>query len=223
LTREYGPSDFDVRHVFSAAFTYELPKLSGPVLFRALSNGWGLDILARYQSAFPITPTAGSVVLPNGTSYTPRPNLIDGVPLYINSSSVPGGRAINNAIPTAAQIASAGCQPLSASTPAKGAFCTPPVAQQGNFQRNGLRGFSASQVDLALRREFKLRESLHLQVRAELFNLFNHPNFGPPVLQLSSGLFGQPTSMLNQSLGGLNALYQMGGPRSGELAVKVIW
>jgi hypothetical protein len=202
LSKQFGPSDFDVRHVFSAAVSYELPRFSGPKALRAVFNGWGSDLLIRYQSAPPVEPNFGQVFLPDGTFYFPRPNSVPGQPLYIQDPTVPRGRRFNPA-----------------------AFSPPPDNQQGDFPRNGLRGFSASQVDLALRREFKLGERLKLQLRGELFNLFNHPSFGGIVNDLSQGtLFGQPTQMLNRTLGGgLNALYQMGGPRSGQLAVKLVF
>ena len=60
-----------------------------------------------------------------------------------------------------------------------------------------------------------------------MFNIFNHPNFGPPISYLSSPQFGQATQMLGSSLGaggasgGLNPLYQIGGPRSVQLALKL--
>jgi hypothetical protein len=200
LTREYGPSDFDVRHVLSAALTYEVPRFTGPPLLKLVSTGWGLDLLIRYQSAGPINPRSGFVFLPDGTQYFPRPDAVPGQPLYIYDPTVPGGRRFNRA-----------------------AFTTAAAGQQGNFPRNGLRGFPASQVDLALRREFKLLENVRLQLRGELFNIFNHPNFGAPESDLSNGLFGQPRQMLNKSLGGLNALYQLGGPRSGQFAIKLIF
>ena len=99
---------------------------------------------------------------------------------------------------------------------------------QGDLGRNALRGFGATQVDLTLRRQFKLRERLSLQARADFFNIFNHPNFGSPdSTTLSSPLFGQSTQMLGASLGsggqngGLNPLYQIGGPRSAQLALKL--
>src|SRR5208337_4826971 len=100
------------------------------------------------------------------------------------------------------------------------AFTTPPKGEQGNFPRNYLRGFAASQVDFALQREFKLTEKLNLRFRGEFFNLFNHPNFGSPNNSLTSPLFGYSTQTLANSLGaggangGLNPLYQIGGPRS---------
>ena len=200
VTQEYGPSNFDVRHILSAALSYDLPRMSAPMLLRAVASDWGLDLLIRYQSAFPVTPRVGSAFFPDGAFYNQRPDVVAGQPLYINDPTIPGGRRFNRT-----------------------AFVVPAGNQQGNFSRNGLRGFPASQVDLALRREFRLRESVRLQLRAEVFNLFNHPNFAIPVADISDGLFGQPTSMLNRSLGGLNALYQMGGPRSGQLAIKILF
>jgi len=58
------------------------------------------------------------------------------------------------------------------------AFSLPPVGQFGNAPRNFVRGFGTWQTDLAVRREFPIHEKLKLVLRAEAFNIFNHPNFG---------------------------------------------
>ena len=96
-----------------------------------------------------------------------------------------------------------------------------------------MRGFPMSQFDIALRRQFSLGEAATLQLRAELFNIFNHPNFGDPGTNndqanlLSNAFFGQSTQMLRASLGtggttgGFSPLYQVGGPRSIQLALKL--
>ena len=135
-----------------------------------------------------------------------RPDLVSGVPLWIADPNVAGGKRINPA-----------------------AFSVPATPRQGDLGRNALRGFGATQVDLTLRRQFKLHERLTLQARADFFNIFNHPNFGSPINYLSSPLFGQSTQMLGASLGsggqsgGLNPLYQIGGPRSVQLALKLLF
>ena len=80
-----------------------------------------------------------------------------------------------------------------------------------------------------LRRQLQLRERLALQARADLFNLFNHPHIGTPINYMNSPLFGQSTQMLGASLGsrdqngGLNPLYQIGGPRSAQLALRLLF
>jgi hypothetical protein len=91
-----------------------------------------------------------------------------------------------------------------------------------------LRGFGATQWDFAIRRQFPLGERFKLQFRAELFNILNHPNFGPPASStaLPPSQFGVATQMLGASLGqgygtGLSPLYQIGGPRSTQLALKL--
>ena len=82
-------------------------------------------------------------------------------------------------------------------------------------------------MNFGVRREFAIYEQLKLQFRAEAFNLFNHPNFGNPNNSLTSPLFGRSTATLASSLGsggangGFNPLYQIGGPRSIQLALKL--
>jgi hypothetical protein len=82
-------------------------------------------------------------------------------------------------------------------------------------------------LDVALRRQFNLGERANLQLRGEFFNILNHPNFGDPDPSLTSSTFGFSTSMLGRSLGsggslgGFNPLYQIGGPRSIQLSLKL--
>ena len=66
-----------------------------------------------------------------------------------------------------------------------------------------------------------------LRFRVEFFNLFNHLNFGPPTNTLTTHCLDNPTQTLASSLGsggangGFNPLYQIGGPRSIQLALKL--
>lgn len=78
-------------------------------------------------------------------------------------------------------------------------------------------------MDLAVRRDFPIYERLKLQFRAEAFNVFNHPNFGIINPNLGQSTFGQATGTLASSLGVLNPLYQMGGPRSMQFALKLVF
>ena len=186
-----------------------------PIMFRVRAVGpgtrlpgesWSTDSIIYARSALPVNVVTGldpfAGFLP-GASSVARPDPVYGVPLWIADPNVAGGKEINMA-----------------------AFSIPSTPRQGALGRNALRGFGATQIDLTLRRRFKIRERLSLQARVDIFNIFNHPNFGSPVNDLGSPQFGQSTQMLAGSLGsggptgGLNPLYQIGGPRSVQLAVS---
>jgi len=95
------------------------------------------------------------------------------------------------------------------------------------------RGFPLYQVDMALRRKFNFSEAVGLQIQADAFNVFNHPNFEDPVgndLVLGTPIrqnlaFGQSTSMSGRGLsgGGFPSFYSFGGPRTMRLSVKLIF
>src|SRR6185369_2032854 len=90
------------------------------------------------------------------------------------------------------------------------------------------RGFPLYQVDMALRRKFNFSEAVGLQVQADAFNVFNHPNFEDPLgndLVLGSAFVGQSASMSGGSLagGGFPSFYSLGGPRTMRVSVKLIF
>lgn len=201
-----GNSNFDVRQSVSAALSYELPKEFHGAIARKLLNGWALDSRFAARTGFPVT-LDGPRRINTATlqSYNAGLDLIGSQKVYSYGQQFPGGRRIN-----------------------PDAFALPAADQVGDAPRNFVRGFGAWQMDLAIRREFPLYEALKLQLRAEAFNVFNHPNFGTinSTLCASSDplcTFGQATSTLAQSLGGLSPLYQLGGPRSLQFALKVIF
>ncbi len=84
---------------------------------------------------------------------------------------------------------------------------------------------------MSLRREVKVTEQFRVQFRVDAFNIFNHPNFGDPdgSLDLKDPNFGVSTQTLAQSLGtggiggGFSPLYQIGGPRSIQLSLKLLF
>jgi len=203
-TLERGNADFDVRHNLTAGVTYDIPKPSaGPVL-SALFRGWSVDSTLYVQSGQPVNLSAGQLVRPDGTFFDVRPDVITGVPIWIKDPTKPGGRRINSA-----------------------AFSLPPLlvspffrARQGTLGRNVVRSPGKYQVNMSLRRQFKLSEKSSLQLRAEVFNLLNHPLFGQYDTDVTSSRFGQALSTLNVSLGGLNQLYQLGGPRSLQFSAR---
>lgn len=213
---EFGPSDFDIRHTFTAAVTYRIPSLYKKGVGKAVFSGFAVDMITRARSA---PPYKAFVLISNttaGTSFTTRPDLNAGVPLYLVDNTVPGSRRIN---PDALTVA--------------------PVTRQGTLGRNALRAFPLYQTDIALRREFKLGDRLRLQLRGEAFNVFNRANFAVDSSNLftvtSSNpagtrnlTFGQANSILANQLSGssgtgFNSLYTVGGPRSLQFAAKVLF
>jgi len=198
-----GNSNFDVRHSFTAGVACNLPSPRSNRGARATFGGWSVDSFVFARSAPPVD-LVGAVVPFSSVELLLRPNVNPGVPLVLYGSGYPGGKIFNRA-----------------------AFTPPPSGQQGNFGRNVLRGFGASQADIAIQRQFLFTERLRLNFRSEFFNIFNHPNFGRPIGDLTSPQFGYSTQTLASSLGsggangGFNPLYQIGGPRSIQLALKL--
>jgi Carboxypeptidase regulatory-like domain/TonB-dependent Receptor Plug Domain len=186
-----GPSDFDRRHAFAVAATYAIPAPAGP-LKSVFSNFW-IDGTYKALSAAPVDVTSSSAAL----GLPVRPDAVPGVPLVVDDATVPGGWRFNRA-----------------------AFVAR-TNNHGTLPRNALRGFALFQLDAALRRRVPLRGRTALEFRVEAYNVFNRPNFASPSGALTSSTFGVATQMLNRNLGGLNALYQIGGPRSVQLAVRV--
>jgi hypothetical protein len=210
-----GPSDFDIRHTFSAALTINIPRPPSQNGFvQALLRDWSTDniFLARGATPVNVYDSELSFELPNQAAV--RPDVVPGVPLYVHDPSVAGGRIINAA-----------------------AFVLPPLdpvtglpLRQGDLGRNALRGFGATQWDFDVRREFILHEQVRLQFKAEFFNILNHPNFASPINDLASPQFGQSTSMLSNGLGsnvsgsggfGFASIFEVGGPRSIQFGLKL--
>jgi hypothetical protein len=200
-----GNSDFDIRHAFTAGVTYNLPSPERSKFAHSALGSWSLDSFIFARTAPPVD-VVGAIEFADGIALYPRPDVVPGVPLVLHGSQYPGGKAFNPA-----------------------AFTPPPTGQQGDFGRNVLRGFGAWQADVAFQRQFQLTEKVGLRFRGEFFNLFNHPNFGPPDNNLTDALFGQSTQTLASSLGsggangGFSPLYQIGGPRSIQLALKLVF
>jgi hypothetical protein len=195
-----GNSDFDVRNNFQAGLSWDAPFQAGGFEGILLRN-WGLDLRAMARSAFPVTLEGNYLVDPaTGSQYYGNLDIVPGQAIYLYGSTYPGRRAVNPA-----------------------AFAYPANNGTGDAPRNFIRGFASTQINLAARRQIKLREDLSLQFRAETFNLLNHPNFGYVDPYLEDATFGQATQMLNQSLGTVAAQYQQGGPRSMQFALKLIF
>ena len=206
-----GDSSFDMRHNFSAALTYQVPTPRIGKFGEALLRNWSLNGILLAHSGLPYTVGITETNDFGFINTVRRPNLT-GQPLYIEDPTVATGRRLN---PAAFDFSVA-----------------PPL--MGNLGRNSLRGENFWQVDLGIHRDFRIAETLRLQFRAEAFNLFNHPNFLYPnntaAVRNANGTvtfsptFGRITSNAARSYssgGGYSPLFQSGGPRSLQFAVRL--
>jgi hypothetical protein len=198
-----GDSDFDVRQSLHGSLFVLLPApRRGP---GAVLRNWTASSIFFARTALPT-----NLVTITYTGAELRPDLVPGQPLYLYGPAYPGGKSVN---------------PAAFTDPAKG-------AKQGDLGRNALRGFGAWEADIALRREFRISEHTTMQFRGEAFNVFNHPNFANPTnsagLQelllsrfpgLSQSSFAAGLSPVG-TLGQLHQLFQIGSPRSLQLALR---
>uniref|UniRef100_Q02CR2 TonB-dependent receptor, plug n=1 Tax=Solibacter usitatus (strain Ellin6076) TaxID=234267 RepID=Q02CR2_SOLUE len=193
--RDHASSDFDLRHTATATLTYDFPvRHSGAGRW---VGGWAIDSVARVRSGFPISVVENEQYQGVALANAFRPDQLLNQPVWIDDESAPGGRRLNVA-----------------------AFLPAAPGVQGSLGRNSITGFGMSQIDLAIRRDFRWKERYTIGIRLEAFNVLNQANFADPVRYMSSPVFGQSTSMLNLMLGtgspgsGLAPTLQTGGPRS---------
>lgn len=160
-----GPSDFDVRHNLVANATWDIPWGSGAVL-----GGWRLSAIGSYRSGYPLT-----VFVQNNRSRSQwQPSLGPGIGRD-RPSYAPGFSAENAVTGNPARW----FNPL--------AFALQPAGTFGNTGRGDFRGPDLRVVDLALTKDTSLGGSRRLELRLEVFNVFNRANFGVPNLTVFAG------------------------------------
>jgi Carboxypeptidase regulatory-like domain/TonB dependent receptor len=225
-----GPSDFDVRHSASLALTYDIPTPKVNAFADAVLRHWSTENVFQVRSAPP-----GNVSYPffytlAGANIAIRPDVVPGESLYLYGEQCAAAFEAMGVLPSGVA-----CPGGKGFNPA--AFIPPPIdpatgqpTRQGDLGRNALRVFGAWQWDFAAHRDFPISEHLKLQFRGELFNVLNHPNFGPingslpgisPYFGLSQQTLGQSLNLGNQGSGGFSPLYQFGAPRSVQFALKL--
>jgi hypothetical protein len=155
-----APSAFDIRHNFVVSYNYELPLERLFDRSNELTSGWALSGTTRLSSGFPVTlynPTDSSLLgtFGNGVNNNllDTPNYIPGCDLQINHDPAKGP-AFNTAC-----------------------FTMPALGQLGNAPRRFFYGPGIENFDLALIKHVRLGQTRSLELRAEAFNVFNHPQF----------------------------------------------
>jgi hypothetical protein len=210
LRLERGRSDFDIRRVFSAVFSYELPVGRGRRLARdlggvpqAVLGGWQLSGTSRMYSGQPFTVRTADVDQNLGES--PRPNRVAHGTLA--DGAFPGRRGPDYPWFDIGAFEEAPCVPgnSSATCGAQSRYGFQ-AFQVGNSGRNILDGPGLVVVDLGMRKNFRFGErGNNLQLRLDCFNILNRTNF-----LLPDNMFNSITGGL---ITGVGSSGRSGGPR----------
>lgn len=237
---EYGPSNFNIPKRLTWVAGYELPTMGGG--WQKLKNGWGIDSVVTIQTGQPFTLNYnGEDDYSGGGDFFDRPDVVGPIQydyhhpgnfLQLGSFAMPC---------TLTQFAQTNGVTGGASD------CVPGTRHYGNLGRNALQAPPYKQWDLAIYKNTTITEWLKLQLRAEFFNILNHPNYANPLLP---AFIADPASNVNQVTCGCgfvksatnrevgNGAYQIvatgdvgignpfiggGGPRGIQLAAKFIF
>jgi outer membrane receptor protein involved in Fe transport len=174
LAVDKGPCDFDIKHNFTGSATYSLPFHGN-----LLSEGWQMSSIVMAHSGSPFSVQDGfDRVDLNDPAGQPgeRPDLVPG-----RSNNPIIGNVNEWYDPSAFALQGAGFL--------------------GDLGRNTLFGPKFFDFDLALAKITRIKENMSVELRAEAFNLFNHPNFGLPGQLLFSGIDANGDGIPNPAAG----------------------
>jgi outer membrane receptor protein involved in Fe transport len=201
LQGDRGLSDFDARHRFVVSGLYELPFHKNELV-----SGWQLSTIVQSQSGNPVTLLAGNVGAITGGAPAANANSLTGVatlrpdlgaPITISPTAAATGNGVQ-------WFPNLVCDPRPGGLCPTGAVAILPVAfisgktiyHFGSFGRNTIIGPSFNNTDFSVIKRTKIGEDKILEFRWEVFDLFNHANFGQPgrTAQVGSTTFGVITS-----------------------------
>jgi outer membrane receptor protein involved in Fe transport len=218
---ERGNSNFDNRHRFVATASYAIPNFA-PAHPR-LGQGWQVNTVITLRSGNPFHLTLFDDYNNTG-EFFPRPDII--------GDPYAGTHAPDKFINLSAFKVPCTLDPAGDGSAAS---CIPGTWHFGSLGRNALRGPGYKNVDFSLFKDTPITEKVKLQLRAEIFNIFNHPNFSNPLLPSFAADFtstidpitGRGTGFLpitvTPDVGIGNPFLGGGGPRNIQFAARLIF
>jgi hypothetical protein len=194
INADWGNAAFDIRHVISAGFTYSLPALGSG----RLGDGWQFNVISTIQSGTPFNVTTGADTDGTGDRQD-RPNLVgDPFADIVQPTTGTSVRYFNPA-----------------------AFAVPAAGTYGNLARNAYYGPWFKTVDVSAFKTTKLDRGMSMQLRCEIFNIFNIVNWANPGASMaSSTTLGLLSNTRN---GGSAPGIGSGEPFNVQLAVKLLF
>lgn len=169
LRADWGLSDFQRKHVFTASWVWEIPGVrAAGFVGKHILGGWQLSGILTATSGLPFTPVSG------------RDNSLTAIgndrPNVLGNPVLPTDRSRNQVVAKYFDTSR---------------FAANQPGQFGNTGRNSLIGPGLVNLDAGLFKNIPIRERMHLEFRTEFFNTLNHANFSNPNASLISPAFGQ--------------------------------
>jgi hypothetical protein len=218
-----GNAAYDIRHRGVLSVLYDIPTPSGNGLARSLLGGFTLSGIYRIQSGYLQSPYVGGIDLNNdGSAFNDRPTLV-------NANAAANSVALSNEVALFAGIIGEGQESATGYVTNTGApinlsdarFLVDPRVRTGLAGRNILRGPRVSRLDLSLNKGFRMPfagEAARFEVRADFFNVLNHPTFGPGTGDVLDPTFNDPR--FNE--GGITVGNVTGG-RIGQMQLRFVF
>ena len=248
VEREYANSDFDIRHRLTISLTYAIPGKGG---FGQMREGWEINTITTLESPqfwgpidlgtdaagtgpLPVSPPANSPIRWSFYGKTSDFKSQKGVtiPYFSNNTTPIPSSCFTQALavdggtagPSTASLNLFGCYANGGSV-----MLPPPLGQFGNMGRNMFQDTGFRNFDLSLAKNFHFGETKRLQLRAEFFNIFNHPNFANPYGGQNGFGLNDPSvqpfgcGCATPDIAAANPAVGSGGPRSIQLGAKFVF
>jgi hypothetical protein len=175
LKAEYGPTQFDRTHVFTANYIYYIPAFKSQQGFVGHTlGGWELSGILYFNSGLPLTVTGGPAIDPAGLGLLDPNSFAGRRPNMIADPNVGAPHELTQWFNTAAFVGP-----------------NPAIPVPGNAPRGAVRGPGTSRWDASLFKNTKISERFNLQFRAEASNVLNHTNWNTIRTTLQSSTFGR--------------------------------
>jgi len=200
LSAEYGSADFDVRHTFNGYIVYEAPQIGHSLPL--LTKGWQGNTFVTAFTGTPFSLKSGTDISGTGENQ----DRVNQIGAYTSTN-----RSLQTLTTGSAPIV----QWFNAAS-----FANPAAGSFGTTSRNAFRGPGFFTVDASLVKNTQIREKVSLQLRAEMFNIFNRTNLANPTATLSSSTFGRSTTTRNN--GGAPGIGP-GEPFNVQFAGKIVF
>ena len=210
----YGNSDYDIRHLFSADYVYSPEFHFSSRFAKEAANGWQFSGKIFWRSGLPfsVTDNNWSGALPNGAETImaqPISGIAGQTSCGVQNATATGDPTVPGCLNAAAFINSGSAT----------------FAQYNNFStqgRNQYHGPHFFDADMSLFKNFSIGERVKLGIGATAFNVFNHPNFFLPDSGLGDTSFGQISSMTSTPTSPYGAFFGFdSSPRLVQLSAKI--